>query len=766
MFRSPQRLWILAYAAAWLVAAASVHATTYYISISGNDSNAGTSPGSGAWLTTSKVNGRSFVAGDQILFEGGKTFGGGLGFGSDDVGNAANPIVVSSYGTGRATINAGSGTGITLYNTSGFSISELYLVGAWSANSQTGNSGNGVLLYQDRVGNVKLNYVRLNHIAIMGFKDNGMMLGAWPADGTKSGWADVQITDCEVHDNGDCGISSYGYFSGTATTYANSNIVVSGCTVYSNRGVQNTGANSGNGIVLGDVNGATIDRCLVYSNGDLNNAPYEGPVGIWTYDSNAVLMQRNESHSNRTGISSADGGGFDLDGGVTNSIIQYNYSHNNEGAGFLVHQYGDARPHLENNIVRYNISENDGRKGNYAGIWINGGSETQNNQLYHNTIFTSPAAGGGMPSAFANYGVGTGNTVRNNILQTSGGVLLINSLTTNPSNLLFQGNDYWPSGSAFAIKWGSTTYSSLATWRAATSQEKMGASNTGLEADPLLNNPGNGGTIGNPLLLSQLSAYKLRSNSSLINHGLDLLGLFGVSSGTRDFFGGTIPQGTTYDIGAHEFGLPTITSGPSASPNPAIYGSTYLTVSATDETGGDSLTYTWATTGSPPAPVSFSVNGTHAANDTTATFTKSGTYSLAVTVTNATGSSSSNSIQVIVNQTFEFWITEHSLTGDDALPNSDPYQIGIPNLLAYGLGIEPQLPDPQAGLPTSQLTSGNLILNYQAPHTDVIYQPEWSADLISWSTSGIDQATNGNARSASITVDTEPKKFIRLRIIH
>jgi hypothetical protein len=93
--------------------------------------------------------------------------------------------------------------------------------------------------------------------------------------------------------------------------------------------------NSGSGIVLGSVNNATIERSLAYNNGWLCTAP-EGPVGIWTYDSNNVTIQFNESHHNRTG-GPADGGGFDLDQNTSNSRLQYNYSHDNEGAGFLLY---------------------------------------------------------------------------------------------------------------------------------------------------------------------------------------------------------------------------------------------------------------------------------------------------------------------------------------------------------------------------------------------------------------------------------------------
>jgi hypothetical protein len=38
--------------------------------------------------------------------------------------------------------------------------------------------------------------------------------------------------------------------------------------------------------------------------------------------------------------------------------------------------------------------------------------------------------------------------------------------------LSLQGNDYWPSGDAMLIEYGSATYGSLAAWSGATGQER------------------------------------------------------------------------------------------------------------------------------------------------------------------------------------------------------------------------------------------------------------------------------------------------------
>jgi hypothetical protein len=66
-----------------------------------------------------------------------------------------------------------------------------------------------------------------------------------------------------------------------------------------------------------------------------------GPCGIWTAASRRVVIQQCDSFDNRTGRA-ADGDGFDLDGGCVECVLQYDYSHGNDGAGILVYTYGGA----------------------------------------------------------------------------------------------------------------------------------------------------------------------------------------------------------------------------------------------------------------------------------------------------------------------------------------------------------------------------------------------------------------------------------------
>jgi hypothetical protein len=96
---------------------------------------------------------------------------------------------------------------------------------------------------------------------------------------------------------------------------------------------------------------------------------------------------------------------------------------------------------------------------------------------------------------------------------------------------------------------------------------------------------------------------------------------------------------------------PTVAAAASASPNPVTGTTTALSVLGADDGGETALTYTWATTGTPPAAVDFSANGTNAAKSSTATFSKVGTYRMQCTIKDAGNLTAISQVTVTVNQT-------------------------------------------------------------------------------------------------------------------
>lgn len=76
--------------------------TVYYVdSVSGNNSNSGTSTGS-AWQSLSKVDSSNFVAGDVVAFKRGQTFSGSAVI--DNAGTTTNFITVTAFGSGAQPI--------------------------------------------------------------------------------------------------------------------------------------------------------------------------------------------------------------------------------------------------------------------------------------------------------------------------------------------------------------------------------------------------------------------------------------------------------------------------------------------------------------------------------------------------------------------------------------------------------------------------------------------------------------------------------------
>lgn len=500
-------------------------ATTYYISPGGNDTQSGTTTGT-AWRTIDRVNAATFLPGDHVLFEGGQTFVGSLYLGNN-AGTPAKPLVISSYGSQPATIASGPSFGLYIYNTAGIEVRRL----AFKGDGVRSNTESGINIYLDEPA-THLQYLRLDSLDVTGYHYSGIVIGSW--SGT-SGYDDVRITNCELHANGETGLAAY-----SEALAAHHDWYVDNCRAYDNSGLPEiTYTNTGNGIVLSGIDGALIENCEAYHNGWLNANPGGGPVGIWGYCCNNLIIQHCESHHNSTG-SSHDGGGFDLDGGCTNSILQYNYSHDNGGPGYLLAQYNGAPP-MHDLTVRYNVSENDARQLSQGAIqvWSSGASGGIERALIHNnTVILTPPANGSQPRALLISSCGFSDLlVRNNVLVTTGTLPVVSTACT--TGLRLEGNCYWNANQVL-LNWGGTTYTDLNSWRTATGQEQLAnGSATGVSADPQL--PGATPTLA-PL-----------PESPVQGAGLNLRAVFNISPGPHDFVGNPTPTKTDpSNIGAIE----------------------------------------------------------------------------------------------------------------------------------------------------------------------------------------------------------------------
>jgi beta-glucanase (GH16 family)/regulation of enolase protein 1 (concanavalin A-like superfamily)/plastocyanin len=94
---------------------------------------------------------------------------------------------------------------------------------------------------------------------------------------------------------------------------------------------------------------------------------------------------------------------------------------------------------------------------------------------------------------------------------------------------------------------------------------------------------------------------------------------------------------------------PTVATPTTATPVPVNGTTASLSVVGNDNGGEPALTYTWTATG--PAAVSYNASGTNGAKNTTATFTKAGTYAITSTISDASGLTTTSTVNVTVNQT-------------------------------------------------------------------------------------------------------------------
>jgi len=97
---------------------------------------------------------------------------------------------------------------------------------------------------------------------------------------------------------------------------------------------------------------------------------------------------------------------------------------------------------------------------------------------------------------------------------------------------------------------------------------------------------------------------------------------------------------------------PTVATAASITPNPVTGATAALAVLGADDQGEANLFYTWSITASPAGAIlpTFSVNGTNAAKNTTATFYNDGNYGFLVTITDSGGLTTTSAVAVTVSQ--------------------------------------------------------------------------------------------------------------------
>lgn len=484
---------------------------TFYVSPTGDDAARGTSPGT-AWRTLDRATTARLVPGDRLLLEGGARFAGRLRLDTDDAGNPVDPVVVGSYGEGRAHIESAADAAVVVVDTSGVEIGDLVVSGP----AQVVPGSAGVRFFNDLPAGRMLDGVAVRRVEASGFV-NGVEIGSAQRG---AGFRDVVVEDVVAHDNRDAGLAVYGPdLDATAPAYSHEALTISRVTAFGNRGdPANKKRNSGSGIVLGSVRDATVTRSVAHDNGGAGGSG-EGPVGIWTYDSDRVVIEHSLSYRNRT-ARLADGGGFGLDQNTSNSVLQYNLSYDNHGPGYLVYTGQDNDVH-RGSIVRFNVSSGDARRWSiYGGITLLG--RTDDVRVYQNTVVMAPQASD--PSSALRLGPGiSGAAVRNNLFVSRGaGPLVVAEQDIGRSAAVLTGNAYVADEVPWSVRWGRSSFGSPAAWRAGTGQETEKGRPTGMDSDPLLPGPVLGLTATAPDDPAAAAGFVPAAGSPLLGAGLDL----------------------------------------------------------------------------------------------------------------------------------------------------------------------------------------------------------------------------------------------------
>lgn len=474
----------------------------YYLSSTGDDLGVGDARH--PWKSLSRVNALALQAGDTVYLAGGQTFAGTLELDKADGGTAKQPVVITAWGRGKAILEAGNQAAITVNGSRHVLIKGVKLVGS---GRKTGNTQSGLSIQQSQ-------FITVDSVETQGFQKSG--LGIYRS-------SNLSINRVYAHDNGAAGIS----VDGSNDKTENQHIYIGYCTAENNPGdPTNLTNHSGNGIVVGMCRRVTIDHCVATNNGWDMPRKGNGPVGIWAWEADSVIIQHCLSYQNKTSPGGGDGGGFDLDGGVTHSIIQYCLSYGNQGSGFGIFQYQGASPWYDNTI-RFNISENDDGNGTAGGsvfIWNQTRDSTQfkNCFFYNNVIYNTGGAAISLPverekQQFHFY---------NNIFVAKD-TLIKGDLT----NELFRGNVWWTVSRRFIL----SGFTDLNAWIRHTGQETWHGKVVGIQAAPAFNAPGK----ANLKAAAELPAwtnYELRSDVPKFR-GINLQKQVGIAPGGVDFKG-------------------------------------------------------------------------------------------------------------------------------------------------------------------------------------------------------------------------------------
>ncbi len=496
----------------------------YFVSPAGDDSQSGLSI-KDAWKTIEKVNQVTFQPGDQVLFESGGIWKGQLQ--PQGSGEEGKPIILSSYGgQARPVINIGraEGAGIRLTNQSWWEISNMEVTSGAAPEVGIGRQGIVALIRGEEQ--------HIRHIVVR----NCYIHDIWGQLGGRSEYTGSNscaiLVRLRSRRNPNCSLNDVLIENNRIERFDKVGIIVDGGesnVVVRKNVMDNLG---GDGIIVSGGSRALIEynvvkrSCLRTGDPDLPDDENWWPhtAAIWIHHTTETVMQFNEVYDTGRQPRNGDGNAYDFDFGCRRCICQYNYSKNNHGLMLIMY---DA---LEN-IVRYNISEND--QTHLIQLQCNIDEEN----VIHNNVF------------YVDYGTSDldffcGDDGKKD--KSKLGAYLHNNIFYATGQGRFR--TVYTSGYAWERQYDDSINlpkepGTLFHHNCYFGPWKNGLPNDDekLVADPLFVAPGTGGEG-----LDTLGGYKLQLDSPCINTGMLIAGDI-----NRDFYGNPINDGAT-DFGVYE----------------------------------------------------------------------------------------------------------------------------------------------------------------------------------------------------------------------
>jgi hypothetical protein len=504
-------------------------AVTYYLDCSAAQNGDGTP--SSPWNSLVTVNAFILRPGDHLLVKRGTVCAGPLS--PQGSGAASVPIVIDAYGTGAPPVISGgiAEEALKLFNQQYWEINNLEI---------TGGNRYGVYVSGDTPRS-SLNHIYLRNLNVHGATytstkraDSGEVFIS--SNAAEQILNDVLIENVTAHDSH----VSEGIFVSAGGTWIEGNGVSQ--PLGNNVTVQNSTAHDvyGDGILIAEVTNGLLQRNVAYKSGLCPDCTGSTPVGLWEWHCHTCVVQFNESYANESW--GGDGGDFDIDYYNDNNIVQYNYGH--DSAGYCVAFFGAGGRASHDNIFRYNVCSNNGRKSElskqgevFLHTWD--GGTLDGVQIYNNTFYWNPASNAAaFTTSDAEYSGSGPRFFKNNIIYAT-----VPGMIEATSAFVLDNNIYWTTSTSHpSWKIDATTYTNFRAFQTATKQDFHSS-----YADPLLISPSYH-AAGRPA-----TAFHLLPCSPANDSGANVCSeIRGCSMGNQDFWGHNFSAVHVYNIGAYQ----------------------------------------------------------------------------------------------------------------------------------------------------------------------------------------------------------------------